>query len=419
MSELWAADKAIVDVAPEDLAYVRFLTTYAVEKERRKDLVDAFVFVSNSTSTNRRIAFPTKITDTLWRIDLRDYNYTHAAWEFIAKRDPYFKYTVHRLSDLTTSANPVLRMDYFVAEALVEPSYSKLLGLPGDLASLKKKFFIQEDAIATFHLQQQGATLDSIVALHNRQLVRYPTIFGYFWFTRDAFTNANQNNVTEPENIFAIRFDGFEALWTLPNGLQAGWLGNAQEKQVEKVPSDIAQDSVTKFRDKQVYNYRSCARCHYRGINHFNDIISQMLQHDDIVLVEANRDKRVAIEDLYLSGIEEKIDEDRRTYAKALASCYPDRKADSDDQLEKLCLDIAVLVEQVIYQYREGWIDSSVAARELGIPEKDLPDQVYKKAISGELTGVLSVLASGGRVRRDAWESAWPKANQLLYRKIK
>lgn len=396
MSEVKSAYLDAVRLPPAEAAFVRYLTTYAAEKP--VDDVPVLKFWSNSISLRKRLAAPVQVTPTLYRVDLREFNWKAETWEELAKTDVYFctpwlGEDVVKLAALTGSSGPVLRADWFIAKTSIEPFYSKFLGLGKTVAEVQKLLGVHEADVKEHTLNAQGAVLQSIVALHNRQLERYPSIMGYWWQSRDTNANVAKRNVLE--NLEQITPDGGEYIFSLPNGLQGYYLSNGAGEQVAAVPEEIAVDSVTRFQSKTVTNARSCVVCHDNGLRPFADVISRMIRTSPATLIDPDKQRAIKLEELYLSDLQGKLAVDSANYAAAVKAT---------NGLETHAN--AIAFERVVHWYIEGRVDAKTAARELGVEDFR---EVAKKSADQNVIAI----AAGEPVARDAWETAFAGAAVL------
>ena len=376
---------------------VRYFTLYNLPTDgRRREARTVSRWLINSLSMRKRLASPKQISDTVYRVDLRDYGWSAEAWDELAKKHTYTAgiepESVNALAYYTGSYYPLVRLDFFAAKSIIEPDYSRFLGLPGTLKELFGVLGVQEDAVKKLSLNVGAAKLDSIVALHNRQLERYPTITGYFWLTRDAKSDVGDQAVLD--NLFGIRADAGEFLFSLPNGLQAGYLADAQGKQQAVAPADIAIDSQTSFKDKQVFNYRSCIGCHEKGIISINDVVSGLIRGRKLAIDSYEKGKQIALEEFYLSPLGEAITADQVKYTLAVNQACGLTPQEASRQFLRL-----------VYDYQEAKVDSIRAARELGVPIEQLPKVMddAARAYPQQSLSLLSIPA-GESISVDQWE---------------
>ena len=376
---------------------VRYLTLYNLPTDgRRREARTVSRWLVNSLSMRKRLASPMQISDTVYRVDLRDYGWSAEAWDELAKKHTYTAgiepEAVNALAYYTGSYYPLVRLDFFAAKSIVEPDYSRFLGLPGTLKELFAVLGVQEEQVKKLSLNIAGARLESIVTLHNRQLERYPTITGYFWLTRDTKTNVGDQAVLD--NLFGVRADAGEFLFSLPNGLQAGYLANAKGEQQAAAPPDIAIDSQTSFKDKQVLNYRNCIGCHEKGIRDVDDVISSLIRGRKLAIESYKKDDQIKLEELYLSPLMETIGADQAKYALAVQQACGLTPQEVSRQFLR-----------VIHDYQEPMVDSKRAARELGVHPDRLPevmDYAAKKYPQQSLS--LLAIPAGKGLPVDQWE---------------
>lgn len=394
-----------------DAPYTRYLSTYnldaahanpnspetiqaKIEAKRQQSAVQSFWL--NSLSVRSKIKHPSRVSETLYRIDIRDYKWDTKDWEGLTKEDSYFAVSAlepsseYMLRKYSQSAGAILRLDYFVVKTSLEPHYSRFLGLPPKLADLEGKFFVNRKAVEVFGLSNGGSVLESIVAHHNRQLERWRVQLGYWWQSRDSKTSSGKQNVLEAENVFTIQHDAGEFIWSLPNGLQAYYLANVAGDQQVEVPADIALDSRTTLKDKRVRNAMNCVTCHAVGINSFENVIARMHSNGATI---GTYDKELALkfEEYHLSPLAKQVEKDCEQFADALAQCHdltPEQNAKA--------------YESMVSEYLEGRVDLTKASRELGCSVEHLqsiPHQVQ--------SGTFNALLAGESISRDAWESIY------------
>lgn len=394
-SELQAAMSDLSSVPPAERPHLRYLSAYnepAVDKSAR-----VLSFWANSLSNSRRIKQVKQVSETLFRIDLRDYQWTAESWEKLQKREPYFRYPwtgeveTQAICVMTNSGGPIFRADWFLFHTSIEPFYSQFLGLPPTLADVKAKYRVDETGARALALPEGGAVLRSIVALNNRRLERLPTLTGYFWQSYDFTTSAGQANLIE--NLLDVKPEAGEFIWSLPNGLQAYYLANGEGAQQKEAPAAIAQDTRTPFRNKTVVNARGCVLCHSQGINQFKDVVRDMLDSGHLDVRSYDYNRTAAVDDFYRGdAVRKQIQDDCKDFQQAVyAACGTDAEQ------------IAVEFIEIVHRFAEAPVTMEVAASEIGCTVDQL-----KAAIGKTYSGTLLVMANGQLVARDAWEAAYP-----------
>ncbi|HEY8375267.1 MAG TPA: hypothetical protein VIK91_02210, partial [Nannocystis sp.] len=314
----------------------------------------------NSLSQDIGIVPPEPIDEhrLLFRIDMRDYNWDRPVteidsqgnpgrsfkdvWELIVANDPYaIEFEGDSAKDVKddTKTNVfVLQADAFVQFASQPPLYHDILGIPFTRQELEQQFKID----VTFNILDEvntdpdrvarAAFHDSGVSENHRVIERhvFPDNSGrVYWISYDFATNAGDANVfvrpfgnpevakhLDPDNKPEF-FDGFqeagsEIIFSLPNGMQAYMVVEANGTRLDEAPIDIVKDKNAQ--DGIVRNGISCMGCHSAGmINKEDDLrweIDQGFGEADF-----NQDELDAIRALYPSRNEMnkliKLDGDR------------------------------------------------------------------------------------------------------------
>jgi mono/diheme cytochrome c family protein len=231
----------------------------------------------NSLSWGRRVVVPVAIDPqkTIFRIDLRDYQWNEATWKKILDIYPY---RIDRKSaaaqqdiEQTQSGYPYVRADWFVFAASRPPLYHDVLALPASDADLEKllKVDAAED-IRTERIARAGFN-GSGVSRNNRLIERHDSPYGAYWKSYDfkqPGNNARKDLFVSPlgpgDRQDNFQQDGGEIIFNLPNGLQAYMLVNAKGERIDKGPTEIVSDP--KQLDRAVVNGVSCMSCHAKGM---------------------------------------------------------------------------------------------------------------------------------------------------------
>ena len=128
----------------------------------------------NSLSWHREVTPLTSIDParTVFRVDLRDYNWTAATWNMLFVAYPYgVRGAESRAIDqLSGSTLPYVRADWFVANASVPPLYHDILGLPRTARELEQQLGIdaardleEEKNVARAGLRSSGVSSNNRV----------------------------------------------------------------------------------------------------------------------------------------------------------------------------------------------------------------------------------------------------------------
>lgn len=470
-----ASPDAVFKLAALDLAervpatkrrVTRYLSLHAIPVEDRPKFLQSLTFAINSVSFRTQIVQPVVLGDDrlLVRLDLeslawdRDSRIARRArleqsgvkftfadttaenrfldpWEEFVAADPFFKVTHEEKGHvvrgwldpvveeatrkLSYSSSFILRADWLLPRLLLEKDqggfYSQTLMFPPNEGDLYKLFGIDIKLIDRENqLRQGGAVLESVVALHNRELQLIPSLYGYderfIWRTFDVKNDdVGEKNVLETFGG-GLKHDGREIIGTLPNGLHWYYLADAAGKQVSVVPQAIAldmrRDPFGSIRDRNVVNAYKCIACHgpVAGTQPFDDVISKAIVDPKIALAVISKDKykvsdkTQALEEYYLSGLAKRISRQQSSYADRVIAC---NDLDAEGNAERL----------VSYVDRYTWdlVKPEQAMREMGLPADQCLD-AWRLSGSSQLV----VLSSGQPLRRAAWEKVFGDAMKAV-----
>ncbi len=236
--------------------------------------------------------------DLLVRVDIRDLGWDQDKWETLVAEYPY-GYDPESDSLLKTLAAdtetdiPVLRADWFVANAPKPDTYHALLDLPKNIAELEERIGVDANENIR-RLNVIRAAFDegaSGVSDHNRMIERHDTPQGgYYWKSYDfAGSNGEQSLKRNPhgpadiepldEGLPSFKHDGGEMIFSLPNGLQGYYLSTAEGDRLDRGPA-----SIVGFRNRpigkglEIVNGRSCMDCHADGIIAKRDQIRSFIE---------------------------------------------------------------------------------------------------------------------------------------------
>jgi len=367
----------------------------------------------NSLSWGSRIINPVPLDEakTVFRIDLRWYQWDATTWNRILQEYPYGileDTTAARvLSAFTLARMPLIRGDWFIATASRAPLYYDILQIPLSLTELER--LIRVDA--TRNIQQERvirlAFNGSGVSRFNRILERHDSAHGMYWRTYDFdeppsnLANRLEGTlVPDPRNVFAFplgpaglaenpfRHAGGEAIFTLPNGLHAFFIANANNARLDKAPVNIVSDP--RRPDRAVEAGVSCMSCHVTGIMPKAD---QMREHLEKNPKAFTRREAELIRALYPGkDVALKImQEDMKRFAEAVAQTGA-RVARQE------------AVSTVTLKY-EADLDIELAAAEAGLSVAQFRNAVSQSPVLRRHFG--SLLPAGGTITRQIWVQAF------------
>jgi len=413
-----AAKNVTLTVSPDDAIFQRYFTLLGSEPGQitgsqvvmpvtPDDLRRVLQFCVNSTSLQPALVPLQKITDTVYRIDVRSLGWDVNVWEELVRtQEPYFSINwcdpvdEKALRERTKSCMAIVRADWFLSKLMYQPFYRKFLNLPKTYPEFKVKMGVNEVQARDLGLRVGGAVLKSVVAQHNRQLVRTPSMIGYFWESRDVRTNVGPQSVLD--NLFGIEIDGGETIVQIPNKLQVFELYDAKDNVLDVVPPDIAADTNTVLAYRDIRTAASCIICHDSGLKRFKDVTRPLLAGGVLPTGHLSREQLATLNQFYNPLLEQILDQDIASYAAAVAQITEGWS--TRDNAHKL--------EAVLYNYMDLLVTPEQAALEVGVTAARLPmlaPLVVAAYAAQQKTPPGSTLAllQGTPIPRQAWEQAF------------
>lgn len=432
-------ESAVIDLAsiPKDQRpWTRYLSVWPHARSDSESLSSSCAFWLNSLSWGpKAIPAQTVADGGLIRLNLRSLGWRAEQWESVAAEDPYFAVTVKgkdgrlirgwldpkteaTLRFETGSTRAVLRADWFLARSSLDGEkgffkgfYSVLLGLPGTekelltiLGAKEEQALGKSTEFNKLFLLRGGATLQSIVAQHNRGVELLPTLVGgnqrFLWRSLDTDSDAGDASVFEKLGG-SLRVAGKEFIFSLPNGLHGYYATNGQGVQVREVPTNVAQDKSHPH-DVTVFVGFKCVRCHgpNGGINGFDDAIRRLMvaRKAGVAVISkgyGDDEFRQKIEAYYAGDLGEDTKLHRAEYTKRLR--------------ELTTLDPAENTKQYlgwVERYLWGRVDLATAVEESGMGDDT---EKYLKLTS---PSPLVPLLEGQTISRELWEANFARLMQ-------
>jgi hypothetical protein len=307
---------------------------------------------------------------------------------------------------------PIVRADWFLTNALLEPRYHELLGVGDSLRQFQDLVFLDQATADKLGSQARGAVLWSEVALHNRSLERTPTLArhgrGYFWASYDynsslqlQIINGKLVNEDVLSDLLNAAPDAQELIAANRIGLQIYFVANGKGQRLDKAAADVAIDARTPLRDKQVWTARNCIACHAQGIIPVRDEVRlhasqpirlglETIRQRDAHLAQRIADRYFAVE------VDDLVTADQASYDAAVKACNGLGAAAN-----------ALLLQRALVQY-EAPVDLAAASADVGYPP-DVVRAVIERggAVDHTLAGLVQRPPRGPRgQRRDQWESS-------------
>jgi mono/diheme cytochrome c family protein len=354
----------------------------------------------NSVSTETTVTQPVAIDEdeTIYRIDIRDYDWDRAidleddgivdftdAWEAIVgdefNAEFMIEYQGDAADDLKADSGtlvPFMPVNVFIQATEFGNLYYTLIKGKANLFDFERDVLGIDTVaeIADDRLMRAGFE-NSGVSKQERVLNRFDSgIAGglSYWISFDfdggngngevnGVSNGFEVNVAN-ESIFddplGFAFAGGEAIFNLPNGLQAYYVAAADGTRLAEAPIGVVIDPAQN--NGLVTNGASCHSCHNAGMITFTDTVRQYVE-------------------------ENKIDFDNETYESVMEQ-YPDKltfdaQMDRDSEIHVAALERAGVprktpdaVSRVYLDFRLGNVSLKQAAAEFGVTEDMLRDNL-------------------------------------------
>ena len=274
----------------------------------------ALAKVVNSLSWSSRIVPPTPVdaAGTLYRIDLRDYEWDSpefqrlygykriGVWNLLCSQYPYA--VTHENSgeqrirvsvkDINSKLQlrgqyPVLRADWFCFHATQIETYYLIMGIPANVRGLERALGVNLESDFRQQRLHRFALKESGVSVGNRLMDRHEGRIGAYWISYDFKEGGDRNDLrryplgpvypNHPHARFAFKHDGGEIIFSLPNGMQGYALTDDKGNLLREGPIEVVQDEFQANGDATVTNAISCMKCHAAGMKEFEDDIRRSL----------------------------------------------------------------------------------------------------------------------------------------------
>jgi mono/diheme cytochrome c family protein len=396
-SAILAQIRSDLNGAPDrSRAYLRYLSiahlyNARVPESELEDYRGAMSKLINSLSRHREVTPPVAIDParTLFRIDLRDYDWTSATWNDLVAAYSYAVRTSDGDSITRISGSPVpyLRGDWFVAKASAPPLYYDILNLPRTVQELERQLGIDADRdLAEEKNVIRAGIRASGVSQNNRILERHVSQHGAYWKSFDFRNNLDDQNIFRDP----LRFNaaGSEIIFNLPNGLQAYYLADSRGNRLNSAPINIVADRNNPD-DPIIHSGRSCMSCHFAGMRPFKDDVRPVA--GSMSLGDVDRDKVLA---LYAAQdtLDQLTGKDSGRFQTAL------EKAGARVPLSATTESISALSRRF-----NAELAVTEAAAEAGLEADEFQMRLNSSPRLVSL-GFGQLLVSGGGIKRDVWD---------------
>jgi mono/diheme cytochrome c family protein len=308
----------------------------------------------NSISQKAQIREPEEVVGTngtVYRIDLRDYDLDDSngpfdpnglvggpfvdGWEAIINNNNFaVEFQGDAAENIIVQSNttiPVMFSDAVIDEATVGNLYYELLRLQDNRDANLLDLEVDQQANVDDRTAIFAATTQSEISDQDRFMRRDISDAAgdqYYWESFDLDPNLAGNSIFDRPLDFNLAANGSEALFSLPNGLQAYIIYDENGLRLEESPIlfDNAQN------DNTLRAAVSCETCHDNGTIQFEDEVLQFAIDNRIDVAEAAAEADLDgdgiadgefadIEELYPENadLKEQITDDATNYRAALA----------------------------------------------------------------------------------------------------
>ena len=361
--EVEDAIRFLETIDPADRPFIRLFTTYDYPSEKRNELVYSLSFImhslvgiSDNPKNNAGSYYPLAIkgnngefiprqnvpnSNTLWWIDIRDYNWSPQSIEKISLQDAYFIEPIirHENNSLLRllAGNAIFRASWFVTEASNtqkqedndrEPIYDILLyslsNRPNTADEWRKHWGVdikKSRAIGNEFgalIDKSGSGEEKPVSRNNRTLFYNRGELGWIYETYDVKNQEGKRDYIEnfPKNAGDRPFrDGGEIIATNQLQLQVYAITDANEKVVNVADAQLVSHPSDVIGDVRVRTASSCFDCHAEGLIEPINIMTDYLGTIKFRTIEDKRN----VDRIFLNGrFNESINDNKLLYARAL-----------------------------------------------------------------------------------------------------
>ena len=469
-SELASALADAEQIHAHDRATTRYLSLYAIPRDRRDEVAAVAGYTLNALSRSRAIVPPKRITDTLLRFNIEHYttNQTEtaawlAAWEKIAQIDPYWHLRTEvisvgnalrgvpalphvvttstrpterhrgrslqietvtvpggwtnlavaaRLQALTGSAGAVLRADHFITVATIPPRYYEFAGVAAKEADFLKSLGVDAKKIEQLRAGAGANLILSGVTQKPRRIIWQQGPLGGVYSTLDVErVAAERDPIRRPLSAdgLAFEYDASEWFAMRANGMWLTALYNRAGQRQDSVPERVAKDTSDPAADGIVVPLLSCIRCHREGgLRPFRDDQHSLLADGIELRSFRARDAQRAAEFYDEPRLQRQIAFDRETYSRAVARATAGMRPP----------DLADALARTVREFLYTPVTLEQAAREVGADSHhkgtaDILVRRFRVALSASRDPILLMLRQNRPVLRGQWESSFAEAAVL------
>lgn len=439
------------DIPVENQQYIRAFSTYGVPKDIQEECILELSFILHSmiglsdTDENNSGGYkPLAIaqykddekswdgktiipiqkipkSDTLYWIDIREYNWTEQAWENITKFDGYMVEPIiqHANNGLLRLlvGNAIVRADWFIFHAskttLQTDQNPVNTSIYRDLLYCKtkqpktvdefRKTWALKDINESRRLGNEYGTLvtkSKNVARHNRLLFGYRTEIGWLYQSYDVKNEQGKRDYVDNFYEFAGKppttFDGGEIFASNAIQLQVYDLYDGKQNLVDVADAGIVRHLSDVLGDARVSVAHSCYDCHAAGPIPSENTIAEFLKNNGKLYLRNKVDTLRVERAFYNKKFEESIEEHQDLYSKALSKVNGLLPEDNVKSYYKM-----------VTWYNTP-LDLNQVAYECGHTPESFKEQIKKglQEYNNKLPGRLALLLQTGEpIPRAIWEA--------------
>ncbi len=337
---------------------------------------------------------------TIFYIDLRNYEWdVNDGWTKLEDAYPYhiaFDAPEHhaqrdQLGRLQTQMDtdvPSVHVDWFIATASTPPLYHELLSLPLTDRDLETRLEVD---VARNLINAPGVRVwragfnNSGVSNHNRVVERHRSRYGAYWKSYDFAGSVGTRNIfTHP---LGFTHDGGEAIFNLPNGLQAYYLADGNGFRLDAAPIAIVSNPAAS--DPTVRNGLSCIGCHTEGMKTFEDQVRPAIESNTNPPYDKAQALRLYVEQTEMDSL---VNADMEHYRGALEATGG----------------VFGGIEPVS-RFHEAFhapVDAAYAAAVVGLQTETFLERIRENT-GLQNVGLLALDSDSGGVKRDVWTSSF------------
>jgi hypothetical protein len=340
----------------------------------------------NSVSLNTRITQPQAIdaNELVYRIDIRDYDWDRPmdleddgivdfddGWEAILAADGLQngQYAVEFEGDeadelklQTGEAIPYLPVNAWLQEVTTNDLYYVLIDGRQNINDTEVDLGVDELASIEEERFFRAGFSTSGVSKQERAVTRQDIgeYFGNYWLSQDFADNVgNESLYSDPLDF---EFNGGEAIYSLPNGMQAYYATDDDGNRVSEVPANIVIDPAQN--NGTVTNAASCHSCHNAGMIPFTDTVRPFVLANP-QLFDAETFEAVQEEYLEVEEFNRIVEADSKMHVDAVERAGVPRGTPDP-------------ISRVFLKFDLGNVTAEIAAGELGVPVDVLRDNITR-----------------------------------------